>query len=112
MSTPNCTLDVWENKNFGDGGHHQFTGPHNTAELNNNYWDGYKESNKNEMDDCISSLKTGSQAWAKIFSGSNFTVTMKLIIPNSNISDLRHLEMDNMIASIQLFDANPFGTDR
>lgn len=111
MSTPNCTLDVWENKNYGDGGHHQFTGPHNTAQLNNNYWDGYKESNKNEMDDCISSLKTGSQAWAKVFSGSNFTGAMQLILPSTNISDLSTIGMDNTIGSIQLFDAYPVDTD-
>ena len=63
MSTPNCYAQFWENKNFGDGGYSQFDGPVNVSDLSNYYWDGKDHNSFNEMDDCISSLKTGSAGW-------------------------------------------------
>lgn len=110
MSTANCYVDFWENKEKDgshDGGHHRFDGPLDVSDLSNNYWDGENQNTFNEMDDSISSLSTGSQAWVKLFSQHNYGGSTYLVQPNTNIPDLSTISMDNTIVSFQLFDAQP-----
>jgi len=115
MSTSNCYVDFWENKKKDgshDGGHHRFNGPVNVSDLSKYYWDGKNHNAFNEMDDSISSLKTGSQAWLKIYSQHNYSGSTHLIGPNTDIADLSSLSMDNTIVSFQLFDAPPVDVNK
>lgn len=109
MSTANCYVQFWENKNKEDGGYHQFNGPTQDPNLSNNYWDGKNQNFSNEMDDAISSMQTGSQSWVIIYSENDYTGKQYLVGPNSYIPDLSKIspDMDNTIASFQLFDAAP-----
>lgn len=112
MSTQNCYVDFWENKNYGSGGHHRFDGPTNVSDLSKDYWDGKNHNVFNEMDDCISSLKTGSQAWVRLYSQHNYSGSTHLVNPNTNIPDLSSIGLDNTVVSFKLFDAKPVDTDR
>lgn len=105
MSTANCWVKFWENKNFASGGYREFTGPVNIPDLSKDYWDNEKENVFNEMDDAISSMQTGSQAWIKVFSQANYGGAEQLYGPNTSCQDLG--AMDNTIASFQLYDNYP-----
>jgi hypothetical protein len=115
MSTANCYVDFWENKaksdGSHDGGHIRFNGPVNIPDMSKYGWDG-KSGMMNETDDSASSLATGSQSWLTVFSQSNYGGSKLSIGPGQTIPDLSKTNpnMDNTIASFQLFDAQPVNT--
>lgn len=115
MSTPNCYVDFWENTAKDDGshkgGHRRFDGPDNCPDLSQHHWDGMSGT-MNEVDDAASSLATGSQSWLSVFSGTNYTGNRLDIGPGKSIADLSTTSpnMNNTIASFQLFDAKPVDT--
>lgn len=105
MATTNCYVDFWKDHNFKGKTRH-FNGPDNESDLSDHHWDG-ESGFFNELDDAIKSLKTGSRAWIKVYSRSDYKGDMRLIGPNSNIGNLGDIGMDHTIASFKLFDYKP-----
>jgi len=122
-TTPDCWVQFWENKNYGSGGTHTFRytqpddqpahQPLSINDLSEYYWDGYSASFKNQMDDSISSLKTGSHTWLYVFSKHRQGGNVLKIGPNSELKDLSHKNnpdgstWQNTIVSFVLYDQQP-----
>ena len=110
MSTPNCYATFYENSskdnNQPTGGTKTFDGPQNISDLSKYYWDGENTTVFNEMDDAISSLQTGSQAWLTAWSQSNYQGASYTYPPNTPYT--QPLDgLNNTIVSFQLFDQAP-----
>ena len=103
MSTPNCTVEFWEDSDR-KGDNRTFSGPTSVSQMSKEHYDG-TSGTFNEMDDSVNSLSTGSQAWVTLYSDNNFTGSSVSYGPNSNIDDLG--SMKNNMASFKLFDAAP-----
>ncbi len=104
----NCYVEFWENKNQESGGYRKLDGPQNYSDLSDVHWkvDGEQEDGwRYEMDDCISSLRTGSQAWVILYTDSDYKGDSVLVGPNTtmNLDD----GYDNDVASIKVFDQDP-----
>lgn len=113
----NCSVEFWENQNQEDGGYKKFDGMASHSDLSNHHWivDGdQKDGKRYEMDDSISSLKTGSQAWLLLFSRVDYGGSSYLVGPNTTLNSLKNLngiDLDNNIESFQLFDYAPVNTN-
>ncbi|OJJ19286.1 hypothetical protein BKI52_20960 [marine bacterium AO1-C] len=113
----NCVVEFWENQNQEDGGYRKFENKSNYSDLSSYHWtiDGEQKSGgRYEMDDSISSLKTGSQAWLLIFSRTDYEGSSYLVGPNTTLNslkDLNGIDMNNNIESFQLFDYAPVNTN-
>lgn len=106
MSTANCYVDFWENDNK-DGRTKRFNGPIQISNLSDYYYSGENENFHNELDDSISSLATGSQAWLVVYTDNDYKGQSLAVNPNTTINKLSDYGMDNDIASFQLFDQKP-----
>ncbi len=109
----NCFVEFWENGNQEDGGYRKFENKSSYYDLSDYHWsiDGdIKSGSRYEMDDSISSLKTGSQAWLFIYSRVGYEGSSYLVGPNTTLNslkDLNGIDMNNNIESLQLFDYAP-----
>jgi len=112
MSTTNCYVDFWENDNKS-GRTRRFSGPTSVSNLSDYYYANEKENFSNEMDDSISSLATGSQAWVTVYSDNDFQGKQLTVGPGQSVNKLSSTNpvMENDIASFKLFDARPVNTD-
>ncbi|WP_420574113.1 hypothetical protein [Kordia sp.] len=106
----NCTVTFYKDKDYS-GKNRTFTEAQKVSDLNDVNWDD--DSNRDDMKDDTSSIKTGSQAWIRVFSKENYQGRTVLIGPNSsyNLKDLKddnnEDDMDDTIASFQLYDHEP-----
>lgn len=105
----NCTVTFWKDKNFED--HHKtYDGPQIVPDLNQVQWSGQSHD---DMKDDIGSLKTGSQAWVRLYSKANYSGRTALVGPNTDINmenlydDNNEGDMDDTIESFQLYDHKP-----
>ncbi|WP_298513299.1 hypothetical protein [uncultured Kordia sp.] len=106
----NCTVTFYKDKDYS-GKNRTFTEAQKVSDLNDVNWDD--DSNRDDMKDDASSIETGSQAWIRVFSKENYQGRTVLIGPNSsyNLKDLKddnnEDDMDDTIASFQLYDHEP-----
>ena len=116
MSTSNCKIDVWKDDNYS-GDHCAFDGPSNIADLGgkNGYFYDNTSGHYGNVDDSISSAKTGSQAWCIMFADHNYEgdlCKMNHSTSWNDFSDIAPLNstkgnMNDTVVSFKLFDYEP-----
>lgn len=110
MSNSNCYAKLYKSNDFSDDKHTTFSGPANIPNLEDVHWPNTTFSN--DMKDDTSAIKTGSQAWVRIYSKANYGGRTKLLQPNTSIEDLKDISTDgsnwdDTIESLQIYDHKP-----
>lgn len=106
----NCTVTFYKDKDYS-GKSRTFTGAQKVPDFNDVQWSD--DSNMDDMKDDASSIKTGSEAWVRVYSKADYQGRTVLIEPNSsynlkNITDDNNEDdMDDTIQSFQMYDHKP-----
>ncbi|TGE24472.1 hypothetical protein E5K00_04450 [Hymenobacter aquaticus] len=114
MSTTNanCWVQFWENNDYESGGTRKFEYnevdglPMYVNNLSEYYWDGYDQKAKNQMDDSINSLKTGSSSWLCLYTEPFFQGKVMMVGYSQAIEELPH-DFLNEVASFILYPSIP-----
>ncbi len=109
----NCTVTFYRDKDYNDDSR-EFDGARNVPDLSKEEYDG-QSGLFGQMDDSISSLKTGSQAWLMVYSAHNYTQEFMKVCQSKSLDDLSTYfafnnpayNFDDTIVSFKLFDSPP-----
>lgn len=108
----NCWVQFWENNDYESGGTRKFEYsqddglPMYVDNLSEWYWDGYDPKAKNQMDDSINSLKTGSSSWLCLYTEPFFKGNVMMVDYSQSIEELPH-DFLNDVASFILYPTCP-----
>lgn len=105
----NCNVTFYKHDEKGDP-YKNYDGPQSEPDLHDVEWPGQPH---NDMEDDISWIDTGSQAWVRIYSSANYQGRTALIGPNQhvNMKDVKDEnnedDMNDTIESFQIYDHKP-----